>query len=253
MRDVNLVSRSRSDGLTLFYDGEYMEALRLYAADVKDPLRMEFNCDVEHQDFQNFTVSPIAPMDKTLYFDSDVLKIDSSGKNYLHAGEFVSEDELVEISSLASLTDELPRDQVPSLGKISIKVSDEDLNYLEASRIDNPREYTIRFSTRSTHWKYYLLGEANRPGVYLKDAEGEVEFEYLGEETIATGRVAKIYISKTAIPMRERAKQKFQLIVNKNDRPKILVSRLAVANTKRVNRVMHNNQALLVSEIYVNY
>ena len=87
----------------------------------------------------------------------------------------------------------------------------------------------------------------------LKDAEGKVEFEYLGEETIATGRVAKIYISKTAIPMRERAKQKFQLIVNKNDRPKILVSRLAVANTKRVNRVMHNNQALLVSEIYVNY
>ena len=52
-----------------------MEALRLYAADVKDPLRMEFNCDVEHQDFQNFTVSPIAPMDKTLYFDSDVLKL----------------------------------------------------------------------------------------------------------------------------------------------------------------------------------
>lgn len=253
MRDVNLVSRPRSDGLTLFYDGEYIEALRLYAADVSDPLRMEFNCDVEHQDFQNFTVSPISPMDKTLYFDSDVLKIDSSGKNYLHAGEFVSEDELVEISSLASLTDELSRDQAPSLGKISIRVSDEDLDYLESSRMDNPREYTIRFSTRSTHWKYYLLGEVNRQGVYLKDTEGEVEFEYLGEETIANGRVAKIYISKTAIPMRERAKQKFQLIVNKNDRPKILVNRLAVANSKRVNRVMHNNKSLLVSEIYVNY
>ena len=46
MNNVNLVSRPRPDGITMFYDGDYFDALKMYAADAEEPLKVEFNCDM---------------------------------------------------------------------------------------------------------------------------------------------------------------------------------------------------------------
>ncbi|MFT4861915.1 MAG: hypothetical protein ACI95C_001127, partial [Pseudohongiellaceae bacterium] len=48
-------------------------------------------------------------------------------------------------------------------------------------------------------------------------------------------------------------KAKFQLLVPKNNRIKVLVNRLAVASAKRINKVKVADKELFVSEIYINF
>ncbi|MCG8415764.1 MAG: hypothetical protein MI746_16235 [Pseudomonadales bacterium] len=254
MHNVNLVSRERPDGLTMFFDGEHLEALKLHTQDQDDPLRVEFKCEVEHENFQNFTASSAYEPNKTLYFDSE--NTDSQplgGKKYLHTEEFVSSSELIDNPTLAPVNGNLTDRRNPSLGMVSIQVSDQELEELASDSNQLFNDYTIRFKARETYWKYFLIGEANREGAYIRDVNGEMEFEDLGEEQVADGRMARVFITTQAIPMQDRAKPKFQLVITKNNRPKVLVSRLAVATAKRINKVNHQDRELFVSEIYVNF
>lgn len=253
MNNVNLVSRPRPDGITMFYDGDYFDALKMYAADAEEPLRVEFNCDVGHQNFQNFTESSIFAANMMLHFDSANQYSESLGKKLLHAEDYVSANELIAHPALNDTHARLADRRAPSLGRISIQITSKELDELSTSGDHHYNDYTIRFQARETHWKYYLIGEANREGVYLRDTINKVDFEYLGEEQIADGRMAKIFITRQAIPMRDRAKPKFQLVVTKNNRPKVLVNRLAAARAKRINKATYQNSQVFVSEIYVNF
>lgn len=253
MHNVNLISRRRPDGLTLFFDSEHLDALKLYASDENYPLRIEFQCEAEQQNFQNFTSAPALSANKTLFFDSSIADSQPVGKKYLHAEEFVSEAELIDRPAPASGHVSMADRNKPNLGVISIRVSGAELEQLATVGNEQYNDYAIRFKARETYWKYYLVGEANREGVYIRDVNDDIEFEYLGEEQVADGRMAKIFMTTKAIPMRDRAKPKLQLVVTKNNRAKVLVSRLAVPTAKRINKVIHQDNELFVSEIYINF
>jgi len=143
--------------------------------------------------------------------------------------------------------------QPPSLGLVSILVTPEELEQLTKNPPQLYNDYHIRFLARETHWKYFLVGDANRQGAFVKDVDGEIDFDELGEEELADGRRAKVFLSRQAIPLRDRAKPRFQLQIPKNNRIKVLVSRLAVASAKRINKVFVGDRELFVSEIYVNF
>jgi len=186
---------------------------------------------------------------RALLFDSEQTKKNPAGKTELDQSDKTRNIEItrnfVRVSSPAS------RKQ-PSLGLVSIQVTQEELEQLIQSPPQVYNDYHIRFKARETYWKYFLVGDANREGVFLKDVNGEIEFDYLGEETLADGRQAKVFLTNQAIPMRDRAKHKFQLLVPKNNRTKVLVKRLAMASAKRINKVRVEDRELFVSEIYVN-
>lgn len=253
MHNVNLVSRRRPDGLTLFFNSEHLDALKLYASDENNPLRIEFQCEAEQQNFQNFTTAPTLSSNKTLFFDSSIADSQPVGKKYLHAEEFVSDAELIDRPAPASGHVSMADRNKPDLGMVSIRVSRSELEQLATAGNEQYNDYAIRFKARETYWKYYLIGEANREGVYIRDVNDDIEFEYLGEEQVADGRMAKIFMTTRAIPMRDRAKPKLQLVITKNNRTKVLVSRLAVPTAKRINKVIHQDNELFVSEIYINF
>jgi hypothetical protein len=48
MSNANLVLRKRQDGVTVFFDNDYIDALRLYAEDETDPLRLNFECEIDN-------------------------------------------------------------------------------------------------------------------------------------------------------------------------------------------------------------
>lgn len=252
MNNTNLVSRQRDDGMTIFFDTDWVDSLRLYAADQDDPLELRFECVVEQQNFQNFTSPDLMAVSKTLFFDSR--KTDSSfiGKKYLHAGEYVSDSELVDPSADAGGIRGLAPAK-PTMGVISIHVSPTELDDLVSGPPTVYNDYHIRFRNRETYWKYFLVGEANRDSAFIEDARGEIEFERLGAEVLANGRNAQVFLSRQPIPLLERSKPKFQLKIMKNNRSKTLVSRLQVASARRINRVVVNDRELFVSEIYVNF
>jgi hypothetical protein len=304
LNNTNLVLRKRQDGLTVFFDNDYIDALRLYAEDDSDPLQINFECDVDNSNFQNFTSASVFAENKTLFFDSSSTDKSDLGKKYLHSHEHVSELDLAEnfisprslnadhhsmlrfSQSRALLfntqqtalnpagkeiieTDNGPQPmsygqdivqasspssrRQPSLGLVSIRVTPDELTQLTQSSPAQYNDYHIRFKARETHWKYVLVGDANREGAFVKDVSGEIEFDDLGEEQLADGRLGRVFLSKTAIPLQDRAKPKFQLLVPKNNRVKVLVNRLAVASAKRINKVKVEDQELFVSEIYINF
>jgi len=304
MHNANLVTRARHDGLTIFYDADYLDTLKLYAEDADEPLKLNFECDAEEQNFHNFTNASLFSVNKTLFFDSNNTDSSFIGKKYLHKHEYASSDDLVENFSVPTAlreqhdsvmkfsadrallftpdqTKENPVGKVPldpadveqcqsiakgianhssmqsskqpSVGLISIQVSSGELDELSSGSLTTYNDYHIKFQARETHWKYFLVGEANREGAFIKDVKSEIEFDDLGEEQLADGRFAHVFLSRQAMPLVERAKPKFQLQIMKNNRPKVLVSRLPVASSKRINRVLVDQQELFVSEIYVNF
>ncbi len=304
MNNANLVSRVRQDGLTVFYDADYLDTLKVYAADNDEPLKLNFECDAETESFHNFTNASSFASNKTLFFDSNNTDKSFIGKKYLHSNEFVSSDDLAEnFNSAAALNEQfnsvlhfspdrallftaaqteknptgktllaandveqrraiaqamarhstLKSRKQPSVGLISIQITPGELEQLTAAPVTTYNDYYIRFQARETHWKYFLVGEANREGAFIKDVRGEIDFDDLGEEQLADGRFARVFLSRQAMPLVDRAKPKFQLQIMKNNRPKVLVSRLQVASSKRINRVTVDNQELFVSEIYVNF
>jgi hypothetical protein len=143
--------------------------------------------------------------------------------------------------------------RLPSLGLVSISVTAQELVQLSESPSKIHNDYHIRFKARQTHWKYFLVGDANRDEVFVKDVNGEIDFDYLGQELLANGTKAKVFLSRQPITLRDRAVQKIQLLVPKNNRTKVLVSRLAVASAKRINKVIVEDRELFVSEIYINF
>jgi hypothetical protein len=304
MANTNMVTRKRDDGITVFFDHEQLDTLRLYAADEDDPLQLNFECEVDSQTFRNYTADAEFSETRTLYFDSANTDPQTIGTKYLHSEEFVSPADLAELfagsftlrethSSVlpfstnrallfdAEQTARNPRGKIPldpadlqqsrnltrgmlsaaapasrrppSLGLISIRVSSEELEQITQGDLNTYNDYHIRFKARETHWKYFILGDANREGVFVKDAKDEIEFDYLGEEEVANGRKAKVFLSRQAIPLRDRAKPKFQLLVPRHNRLKVLVKRLAVASANRINKVKLDDRELFVSEIYVNF
>jgi len=305
MLNNNMITRKRTDGITVFFDNDHIESLQLYAADAEDPLRINFECDSEHNNFQNFTTSSVFEEDKTLFFDSTNTDGSTFGKKYLHDDDFVSSKDLVkyfndsddfgedqwsvmdfsgtrklifdsqqtksnpygkrriELSD-PSTAQQLKKNMLvsrralsdirhASLGLFSILITPDELSAFHQGSTQAYNDYHVRFQARETYWKYYLVGDANQPSAYIHDVDGKVEFEDLGEELLSNGSSARIFISKQALPLRARAKQKFQLLVKKNGRSKVYVRRLAVASAKRINKQIVNGNELFVSEIYINF
>jgi hypothetical protein len=305
MSNANLVLRKRQDGVTVFFDNDYIDALRLYAEDETDPLRLNFECEIDNSNFQNFTAASAFAANKTLFFDSKATDGAIFGKKYLHLDDHVSEIDLAENftnqralnashdsvlyfsqsrallfnneqtalnpsgkeklnpedaqqranlgQNAASASGSPSSRRQPSLGLVSISVTPQELTQLSESSALAYNDYHIRFKARETHWKYVLVGDANREGAFIKDVNGEMEFDYLGEEMLADGRLGKVFLSQQAIALKDRAKAKFQLLVPKNNRIKVLVNRLAVASAKRINKVKVADKELFVSEIYINF
>ena len=305
MSNANLVLRKRQDGITVFFDNDYIDALRLYAEDESDPLQLKFECEIDNSNFQNFTAASAFGENKTLFFDSRTIDNAVLGKKYLHSDDHVSELDLAEnfISprlvnethgsvlyfsqsrallfsneqtalnpagkEMLNAKDDQQRSslnqnavrastspssrRLPSLGLVSITVTPQELAQLTQSSPSDYNDYHIRFRARETHWKYVLVGDASREGAFIKDVNGEIEFDDLGEELLADGRYGRVFLSRQAIAFKDRAKPKFQLLFPKNNRIKVLVSRLAVASAKRINKVKVEDKELFVSEIYINF
>ncbi len=305
MLNNNLVIRRRDDGVTVFFDSNNLDSLQLYAEDEDDPLRINFECNSEYLNFQNFTASSVFQKNKTLFFDSASTDGNGFGKKYLHSEDFASSQDLVKFfngpddiaedqvsimnfsgertllfnseqtdsnpngktilgSSNSASSENLqknlvaarnhPRDKIlPTIGLFSILITPSELEALHQDTTQSYNDYHVKFKARETYWKYYLVGDANQPSAVIKDIDGNIEFNDLGEELLSDGRHARILISKQALPLQDRAKQKFQLLVTRNGRTKIFVRRLAVASAKRINKQIVDGKELFVSEIYINF
>jgi len=253
LNKAGLLSKETGNGLSVFYDHHGAEVLRLFAADLDEPLRFSFKAFSQDRAFDLCTETPSKP-EAILHFDTAKAKLEGSGRLRLHEQDYVSDGDFVPFTS--PLLDDLlsPKDRLlkPTF-TITVHIAKEDVSGFDEPGTIHPRHYYIRFHAREMVWKYYVLGNLAKRNAYIADANNGTEFEALGETALTDHRRALLFRSKRPIPLRERTEYRFQLRERGSGVGKVLIQRLPVATADNFYKETIDGQEVMVSEVYVNF
>jgi hypothetical protein len=112
--------------------------------------------------------------------------------------------------------------------------------------------YRLRMQSRSTIWKYLLIGDWRDRVLSIIDQRGEVGFSAPAWERLPDGQYALAVHSTSPIALRERPLQRFQLRDVTNDPERVLIPRLPGATPQRLWRETVHGESTTVSEIFVH-
>lgn len=112
--------------------------------------------------------------------------------------------------------------------------------------------YRLRMSSRSTVWKYLLVGNWHDRKLAIADQRGEVTFTTPSPEHMPDGRYALVARSMSTITLQERPDQRFQLRDITDSPERILIPRLPGAKPQSLWREMQGSTSTVVSEIFVH-
>jgi hypothetical protein len=112
--------------------------------------------------------------------------------------------------------------------------------------------YRLRMQSRSTIWKYLLIGDWRDRVLSIVDQRGEVSFSAPAWERLPDGQYALTVHSTSPIALRERPAQRFQLRDVTEEPERVLIPRLPGATPQRLWRETVHGEATTVSEIFVH-
>jgi hypothetical protein len=224
IKKTGLLTKNTINGICLFYDENKSECLQLYAADPDEPLSFGFKVFSRDPFFENYTELPASKEDSILYFDNRDVEIDTAGKFRLHNEEYVSETDFENLDSRL-LEDILnKRDRlIRPIFTVNIFVPEKEGSLFDEQSKAISTSYQLKFKSRQTFWKYYLLGDIAGEDSYVADLNNETEFEFAGVESLADNRAALTFRSKTTLPFRERSDCRFQLRDRNSGGGKVLI------------------------------
>ncbi len=253
MRNAGLLLRSAPNGVSVFFDQDDNDALRLYASDPTEPLRLAFKVYARDADFNHYT-APIGGRDEAiLYFDNRAAQVEEGGKQRLHAGEHATEQDALIWSSpaLQGLLDHSDQ-RVPPAFVVAISVTARRGRGAEWHYAPAGVHYCIKFAARRTYWKYYFIGNVNDRDFYITDLEDKLRFDDIGEAALSDSRTARVFRSQKAVPLRSRFEHRLQLREQGPGNGKVIMKRLPVATPDQIDRDIIQGEEVVVSEIYVN-
>jgi hypothetical protein len=254
LKNAGLLTRNTRNGIRIFYDEQASETLQRFVEDTDDPLGLTFKVFSGNRLFENFTELPIRQEDAILYFDNRGLRKVTIGKQRLHDEEYVSSIDFqkLDTAQLKGILNKKDR-LVRPIFIVRLFVSEKEINPFSKQLKVIPSDYYIKFNSRQTFWKYYLLGKIASERSYIVDLNNETEFEFTGQESLSDNRTALTFKSKTSIPMRRTFSSRFQLKERGPGGEKVLIKRLPVASVGQIDRETINGEDAVVSEIYINF
>lgn len=111
--------------------------------------------------------------------------------------------------------------------------------------------YRLRLQSRSTTWKYLLIGAASGRKLSIVDQRGQIRFTEPAPEPLPGGREALAVRSDSPIALRERPAQRFELRDVTRSPERVLIPRLPAARPQRLWREADAGSTF-VSEIFIN-
>ena len=135
---------------------------------------------------------------------------------------------------------------------MNIRFSENEASRLGEQSPATPKTYFVSFRAKETIWKYYLLGEVAKEGLYIADLDDAIEFEPGEAETLSDTRPALTFRSKTYIALSERSQCRFQLRERNSGAGKVLIRRLPVASASQIGREVVEGLATPLSEMFIN-
>lgn len=244
LQKTGLLTRQNANGFQVFFDSDQAEALDLYAGNPDEPFDFAYRVYSKDLLFKNYTEAGTYKEDALLYFDSEKALPDGPDRFRLHEAAAVSEADLLSfdaplLNAMLSKKDRLVRPAF--VVKIAL-----------SSRRDRSSDYTLKFRSRETFWKYYLLGNRARKEAYITDLGNKTQFEFTGSEALNDQKIALTFRSKNPIPLREKLDCRFQLRERGPGNGKVLINRLPVAAATQISKETINGIEAVISEIYVN-
>lgn len=251
--NAGLLTRKIVNGIQVFYDRNYVDSLCAHVADANESLGLMFKVFSRDNLFINYTEPPVLREDAILYVDSLNFAGGGDSKVRLHQEEHVGDADFEKLGSplfedVLSPTDHLVR----PLMMVNIRLKADETGLLSEQSSATPKTYLVSFRARETIWKYYLLGEMAKEGLYIVDLDNGIEFEMGGVETLTDNRPALTFRSKTLIPMRERPDCRFQLREKNSGTGKVVIRRLPVASPSQIGRETIRGVESPVSEMFIN-
>jgi hypothetical protein len=241
---ADLLFHRSERGISVSYNTGFTESLLAYKADdikliftikSKDPFFFNYT-DLEHEH------------GKTLYFSSSLAHQDGDNL-FLSVSDYVTADDE------RSISDEIFNDILTKKDRISVPVGIIciDLSNLipdgKAMDVAYINHYTLRFNTRHTYWRYYVIQKNNIvfDDLIIKDSKQEITFSGDGKVKLSNGVLASQITSKQPISLKEFSDRHFDLIGIKDRQETILINRLDVSDIKMVAK--DDNKK--VSELYI--
>jgi len=248
-RNTDLIVKKNLNGITVLWDEEKAEAIRLYGDDPDDPFELCFKVYSKDMFFLNHTSLPYIEDGSILFFDSrKSVKRDSVIS--LHSDEFVSEKDVHKINSKPLkiiLTEKEKRIKPAFIVRISPSID----NLKDSSR--NTEKYLIRFKARSTYWRYYLTGNIEVPDKFIEDFERKVKFTKPEDIVLENGKRGLFFQTKSQIFLKEFSEKNFQLKTGKQGNCKTIIKRLPAASPDSVFKENDNKgEKRYISEIFIN-
>jgi hypothetical protein len=254
MRNTGVLMRRSTQGLWLAYDRVSQDALQLQIAADAEGLDLVFRVYATDPQFRSYTEPFADRVRGLLYFTNRGLSAVRGKPVKLHSGKTVSDQDLTDMESeqLSGIVDRKDR-SMPPVGIIRIHADKRNNPLFDKRNKPRAPSYHLLFTSRQTYWKYYLQGDRSGEDIYVVDAEGRIEFEATGPDRLANGRSVSTYRSKQRIPLQQRFDFRFQLKQRKHGVEKVLYRQLPFARVDQTGKEVVAQQAIAVSEIYINY
>jgi hypothetical protein len=231
---LGLMYRVDNRGLSAFRsDGPGGEA----AAD------LVFRLTAEDPAFFGYTDIDFADLHSTLWFDStSAPATDGDTARRLHMGATVSAADRAAREALPLLRSTTQHAPPALVGFVRIRWSSDD---------PPRRAWLIAFDARAVVWKYSVRGASGR-ALFIRDADGQVDFEPATPALLPDNTDTVVLRSTAAIPFRQRAPRRFQLMEAIAHGERVLIKPLPVASPSALTKETVNGRDLTVAEIYVD-
>lgn len=199
---TGLLIRFLQNGVRVFYDQGKSEVLRDCLADPEESGQMTFKAFAREKSLRAFTDLSIPEKDGILFFDNQNGGIDKNRRIRLHTMPYVSAVDFEKWDS-PRLVDNLSRRDRFLRPKFitSIKLGEKELSQLGTAPAEVFRQYYLKFQTKATFWKYYLMGSLTEKEAYIADLKQEADFEPASQEKLPGNRMASTFRSKQRIPL----------------------------------------------------
>jgi hypothetical protein len=217
-------------------------------------LRLAFKAYPKDPLFRVYTEPFTQQANNLLYFTNQQISRKKQGVFRLHKSEFVSPESLVNLGTevLDAVLSKQDRYIPPALA-VSIQAEGKNNPLFDSAGKPKAPTYLIKFASRRTYWRYYLVGSKMDDSVFIIDTDDGIGFESTELITLSDGRTAHSCRSIKSIPLQQSYPYKFQLKQRKNGGEKILFRQLPFPKVGQTGIEVVAKQAVVVSEIFVNY
>lgn len=250
LKKTGLLIKSSESGISVFYEDDKMNILRLHA---EDDLSLVFKVFSKDPNFFRYTIPGARSDNNLLFFNNQPITLDPTGKQMLHSDPTVTDNALID-SNAGQLEGMLDRKDYLVKPAFIVQMSiTADAQGLCSEKLDAAaRKFYIRFTANQSFWKYYISGDLSKRNVYIADLDNAMQFNNAGNILLPGHREATLLQSSVAIPMQEQHHHRLQLRESGSMGDKVLIKRLPNANVNQIYREMMNGQMENVSEIYIS-